>query len=175
MNTKTRKARRVVAGVYGDIKGADFSEYEQAARAFLEKTGARFQARYLGDFEKCREWGEDNEGRAGRIDGRGECVPVFRVRIATAAGSMVVRFRGSVNDWRRGVVVVGVYDVLACLQKWDPGAFDDFADEMGYFPISSSAAYKRARSVWRGCVREAAGVARVWPAAADREELANIQ
>lgn len=69
--TKTKAARHVVAGVFGSVEpGPNISDHEEGARAFLARTGARFVARYLGDFEKCREWGEDDAGRAGRIDGR---------------------------------------------------------------------------------------------------------
>lgn len=174
--TKTKAARQVVAGVFGSVEpGPNISDYEDSARAFLARTGARFVARYLGDFEKCREWGEDDAGRAGRIDGRGDCVPVFAVRITTPAGSMSLRFRGSVNDWRHGVQRVGVYDVLSCLIKSAPGSFDDFCEEFGYFPINSQADYTRARKTWRGCLREFGGVCRCWPDEKDREALAAIQ
>ena len=76
----------------------------------------------------------------------------------------VPAFYGSAQDWYNGRRTVGAYDVLACLQKTDPGSFDNFAADMGFFPIESAADYKRARAAWRGCCREAAGVARCWTA-----------
>lgn len=165
-----------LADVRGDVEPAAAvvsggSDYELAARAFLVATAARFSARYLGDFDSVEEWGE-NETGAARCGVRG-LLPVWRVRIATAAGSMVVRFRGSINDGRRGVVSCSVYSVLACLCKHEPGAFDDFAHEFGYFPIESAAAFRHARRVWRGCIREFAGVCRVW-GESDRARLVSI-
>lgn len=170
----TAEPTKTTPGAFGDVESDDLSESEQDARRFLVKTGTRFSARYLGDFDKCREWGEDDKGRAGADDGRGDCVPVFRVRISSASGSMVVRFRASVADWRKGRETVGVYDVLACLTKSEPGTFDEFCNEYGFFPINSQADYKRARRTWRGCAREFAGVCRVWPDEAARQEFAEI-
>ena len=163
---QARRAARCVAGAVEDGTGAAWSrlsKYERRARAFLAATGVKMTARYLGDFEKCAEWGEDNAGRVGAVDGRGECVPVFRVRFDNGRGGrFVVRFRSSVNDWRKGREKIGAYDVLSCVQHGDVGAFDDFASEFGYFPIKSRAEYKRARRMWRACLREWAGVCRVW-------------
>ena len=72
----------------------------------------------------------------------------YRVRISSAAGSMTI-----------------------------PAFYDsahNFAADMGFFPISSQVDYKRARAAWRGCCREAAGVARVWPSDHAREVLGCI-
>ena len=144
---QARRAARCVAGAVDDGTGAAWfklSKYERRARAFLAATGARMVVRLVDD-------------------ARYHCQ--FRARIVTARGSMTIpRFWGSAKDWTDGVRTVGAYDILACIQKTDPGAFDDFAADMGFFPINSQKEYKRARAAWQGCRREAAGVARCWTA-----------
>ena len=144
---QTRRAARCVAGAVEDGTGAAWfrlSKYERRARAFLAATGARMVV---------------------RLDDEAGCCCLFRVRFISARGSMTVpAFYGSAQDWYNGRRTVGAYDVLACIQKTDPGAFDDFAADMGFFPINSQKDYIRARAAWRGCCREAAGVARCWTA-----------
>ena len=146
---QARRAARCVAGAVEDGTGAAWfrlSKYERRARAFLAATGARMVVRL-----------DDEAAHPGR------CGCQFRVSIVTARGSMTIpRFRGSMKDWIDGRRVVGAYEILATIQKENPGAFDDFAADMGFFPINSQKEYKRARAAWRGCCREAAGVARCW-------------
>ena len=151
---QARRAARCVAGAVEDGTGAAWfrlSKYERRARAFLAATGARMSARLVDDAARP-DW---EKGAAYHC--------LFRVRFTSARGSMIVpAFYCSAQDWYNGRRTVGAYDVLACLQKTDPGSFDDFAADMGFFPIESAADYKRARAAWRGCCREAAGVARCW-------------
>ena len=150
---QARRAARCVAGAVEDGTGAAWfrlPKYERRARAFLAATGARLSARILKEDDRP-DW---ERGVARHT--------LYNVRISSASGSMVVRFWGSARDFLDGVRTVGAYDVLACIQKTDPGSFDDFAANMGYFPLNSQADYKRARAAWRGCCREAAGVARCW-------------
>lgn len=166
---QARRAARCVAGAVGDGTGAAWfrlSKYERRARAFLAATGARLVARLV-----------DDAARPGWEDGGAfrsyHCK--YRVRISSAAGSMTIpAFYDSAHNWEQGRRTVGAYDILACIQKTDPGAFDDFAAAMGYFPLNSQADYTRARAAWRGCCREAAGVARVWPSDHARDVLGYI-
>ena len=151
---QVRRAARCVAGAIEDGTGAAWfrlSKYERRARAFLAATGARMSARLVDDAARP-DWEKSAAYHC-----------LFRVRFTSARGSMTVpAFYGSAQDWYNGRRTVGAYDVLACLQKTDPGSFDDFAADMGFFPIESAADYKRARAAWRGCCREAAGCDRVW-------------
>lgn len=158
------------ADVRGDVEelDEDASEYETAARAFLVSTGATFSARFLGFFDSVEEWGRENGANVRGV------IPVWRVTISTACGRLSVRFRGSINDGREGREAVGVYDVLAALTKYEPGTFDEFAHEFGYFPINAAEDYRHARKVWRACWREWRGVCRVWPKESDRAALAEI-
>ena len=160
-----------LATVRGDVAEFDSAdEYETTARAFLTMTGATFSARYLGAFDSLTEWGEEDSGSKSV---RG-LIPVWRVSIRSASGKMSVRFRGSINNGREGLTDCRVYSVLSCLTKSEPGTFDEFAQEFGYFPISSAAQYRHARRVFAGCCREFRGVCRVWPDDGDRSRLAYI-
>lgn len=167
MNKKQQT--RAAAVARGDVEngtGADWfelSKHERRARAFLALSGARFSA-VLVDDSASPDWNPNGGG----------CHCLYRCRIASGSGSMVVRFWGSVHDWQEGRRTVGVYDVLSCICKYEPGPFDDFASEMGYFPMNSGADYKRARKTWRGCLREFAGVCRVWPSEYERRMLEGI-
>lgn len=159
MSNKTKKAAKAAS-----VRGAMFAdvgnEYDDQARAFLVETGARISARYLGELPV--DW--DN--------GREHCA--YAVTITSAAGRMRIRFYDSAKNTDDGKRVIRAYDVLSCLTKSEPGTFDDFCAEYGFFQMESGADYRKAVKTWRACVREYAGVCRVWPDAAMREALADI-
>lgn len=159
MSNETKRAAEAAS-----VRGAMFAdvgnEYDDNARAFLAKTGARISARYLGELPA--DW--DN--------GREHCA--YSVTITSAAGRMRIRFYDSLTNTLNGERVIRAYDVLTCLTKSEPGTFDDFCAEYGFFPMESGADYRKAVKTWRACVREFAGVCRVWPDAAAREALAEI-
>lgn len=159
-NEKTAGKTANCASVHGAMLADVGNEYDDHARAFLVETGARMSARYLGKLPT--EW--DN--------GRYHCA--YSVTISSASGKMRIRFFDSMTNTENGERVIRAYDVLTCLTKSEPGAFDDFCAEYGYFPIGSGADYRKAVKTWRACVREYAGVCRVWPDAAAREALAGI-
>lgn len=168
--TLTEAASRAdVSGDVAEFDGDNASESEISARAFLTMTGAAFSADFLGMFDSLREWGGTED--AGNV--RGD-IPVWRVTISTAGGKMSVRFRGSIKDGQNGRTDCAVYDVLAALMKSDPGTFDNFANEYGFFPIMSQAAYRHATRVFSACYHEWCGVCRVWRDEADRDRLACI-
>ena len=150
---QARRAARCVAGAVEDGTGAAWfrlSKYERRARAFLAATGARLVARLV-----------DDAARPGWGIGSHHCK--YRVKIFSASGSMIIpAFYDSAYNWEQGRRVVGAYEILASIQKQNPGGFDHFAADMGFFPINSQKEYKRARAAWRRCCREAAGVARCW-------------
>lgn len=158
------KANEKTAGKTANVRGAMLAdvgnEYDDHARAFLDKTGARITARYLGELPA--EW--DN--------GRHHCA--YSVTITSASGKMRIRFFDSLQNTENGERVIRAYDVLTCLTKSEPGTFDDFCAAYGFYPINSGADYRKAVKAWRACVREYAGVCRVWPDAAAREALAEI-
>ena len=168
--TLTEAASRAdVSGDVDEYNGNNASEYETSARAFLTMTGAAFSAKFLGMFDSRREWGETENA----VSVRGK-IPVWRVIISTDGGELSVRFRGSINDGQNERTECGVYAVLAALIKSDPGTFDNFANEYGYFPIQSPAAYRHATRVFFACCHEWRGVCRVWSDEADRDRLACI-
>jgi hypothetical protein len=66
-----------------------------------------------------------------------------------------------------------MYDVLACLQKYDPGTFPDFCREYGYDdrPLSE---YPKVMETWQAVVNEYINVRRLFPEEEVQEELGEI-
>ena len=56
---------------------------------------------------------------------------VYEVTIERGDKSYTFEFTGSEYDYMHNEEA-NVYDVLACLQKYEVGALDDFAEEYGY-------------------------------------------
>ena len=51
----------------------------------------------------------------------------------TVSRTMETRFHGSAKDAETGLhKTPSIYTVLACIQKYYPGTFEDFCDEFGY-------------------------------------------
>lgn len=156
--TANMSGARVRPVVGGAIRIDEGSEYDTQARGFLEKTGARVTARYLGEMP---------------TDG-GKCHAAYRVTITSASGKMAITFYDSLQNTWDGKQTISAYSVLACLTKYEVGGFDDFCSDMGLFPMDSVADYHKAMKTWKACKREFAGVCRVWPCAEDRDALAEI-
>jgi len=81
--------------------------------------------------------------------------------------SMTVNFKTSYQDYLDGVEEISVYDVLACLQKYDCGSLSDFAHEFGYDTDK-----KETEEIYKACVKEYNGVLRVFQGCL--EDLRNI-
>jgi hypothetical protein len=56
---------------------------------------------------------------------------IYRVRIDRNGKSFSFNFTDSANNYNKGIRPT-VYDVLACLQKYEVGTFEDFCSEFGY-------------------------------------------
>lgn len=68
------------------------------------------------------------------------------------------------NNYRSAVKLTEVkgktptaYDILACLQKYDVGTFEDFCGEFGYDTDS-----KRAKKTYKAVVKEYDNVCKIW-------------
>jgi hypothetical protein len=72
-----------------------------------------------------------------------------------------------------GLTAPTMYDILACIQKYEVGDFDEFCSEYGYFPIESSAAFKAAQKTHKAVLKEFAAVNRLFGDIL--EELQEIQ
>ena len=64
------------------------------------------------------------------------------------------------------------YDILACLEKYEPDTFDNWAAEMGYNdrPLSE---YPNVLKVWTACVEQYRGLSRMF-SADEMEQLREI-
>ena len=73
--------------------------------------------------------------------------------------TMELRFHGSSVDAEKGThQSPSIYDILACVQKSDPGTFESFCDEFGYDTDS-----RHAESVWGACSKEYQDFSHLFP------------
>lgn len=84
---------------------------------------------------------------------------IFPCKLVRNGKSYSFKFGQSIHD---GDKEPEMYDVLACLTKYDVGSFDDFCSEFGYFPINSSEEFKNAQKTYKAFCREFAGVQRLF-------------
>ena len=94
------------------------SEYVKQAKDFLESCNATMKITYAG-MELNSNW-KDKELRN-----------TYFATITTPRGTMKVKFWDSVYNTERGIKPTE-YDILACLEKYDVGTFEDFVNEFGY-------------------------------------------
>lgn len=94
------------------------NEYVKQAKDFLTSCNATMEITYTG-MEQNSNW-KDEELRN-----------TYFVTITTPQGSMKVKFWDSVYNTKRGIKPTE-YDILACLEKYDVGTFEDFVNEFGY-------------------------------------------
>ena len=87
------------------------------AKEFLANCGATMIITYL-DCEVNQSWGDNVERNT------------YRATIKTPMGTMWVKFWDSINNTQKGCMPEE-YDILACLQKYDVGSFEDFMCEFG--------------------------------------------
>lgn len=87
---------------------------------------------------------------------------IWRVRIRCGRKSFTVRFGQSIADSDNGIPPC-VVDVLCCLTKRDPGAFDEFVGEWSDVDVDrmTVAEHRRLSRQWRAARREWLGVCRV--------------
>lgn len=107
--------------------------YEQQANDLLNKLGVKFSATYIG---YNKHFAEDKESRH-----------QFRVKLSRGKSSFSVKFGQSIMA---GSKTPTAYDMLACLQKYDVGYFEDFCSDFGYDTDSRTAEriYKAVCKEW---------------------------
>ena len=150
-----------------------WNEYEKQADDMLRAMGVAFKVQLIGsdcpgfcvDAVAKRAMGEvDKYPRKTHIHGKH-----YRCMFSRGAESLMIDFWNSYADeellalgrpkFRTGESVmkyerdgrpkVEAYDVLACIQKSDPGEFSEFCAECGYDEDS-----RRADGTWRACIDE---------------------
>lgn len=121
-------------------------EYIKQATEFLQKTHAKMKIEYVG-LAVNKEWKEKEK----------RCL--YEITLTSPRGSMTFNFWDSIRNTKirtmpfeaynvqankelaakKKAAVPSVYDVLACLQKYDPGTFEDFCSDWGYDEDSRTA------------------------------------
>lgn len=122
------------------------NEYIKQATNFLQKAHAKMKIEYVG-LAVNKEWKEKEK----------RCL--YRITLTSPRGSMIFDFWDSIRNTeirtmpfdsynvqankklaaKKKAAVPSVYDVLACLQKCDPGTFEDFCSDYGYDEDSRTA------------------------------------
>lgn len=122
------------------------NEYIKRATDFLQKTHTKMKIEYVGRAVN-KEWKEKEK----------RCL--YEITLTSPRGSMTFDFWDSIRNTeirtmpfdaynmqankelaaKKKAAVPSVYDVLACLQKYDPGTFEDFCLDYGYDEDSRTA------------------------------------
>jgi hypothetical protein len=114
------------------------TDYRQQAIDFANKHGVKL---HIGDKEYKHYFDDDKDTRF-----------VFKCRLSRKGKSYSFTFGQSINN---GDKEPELYDVLACLQKYDPGTFENFCSDFGYNSDSrkSEKIYKAVCKEWKGVER----------------------
>ncbi len=112
------------------------NEYVKQAKDFLKSCNATMKITQIG-YEANKNWNENIYRNT------------YQVSIKTPLGTMRVKFWDSVYNTERGIEPTE-YDILACLEKYDVGTFEDFVDEFGY----ESDSLRCAKRIYKAVTRE---------------------
>ena len=129
------------------------SEYEQQALDFLEKVNATMKITYI---ETCKNnmWGDDRLWRRHRVT-----ITRNHKRWTFSFYDSIVRKESPTP-----------YDVLACIEKYDPGVnIEDFACEYGYDyePWEDEQEARRIERIYNACLKEYENCCRIFGDALD--------
>lgn len=116
------------------------SEYTMQAIRFAEKVGLKMKV--LGYEWEKPEWDKKYEHAK------------FRIRFSRNGKSWTLEFYQSISE---GSKKPSIYDVLACVTKYDPGTFEEFCDEFGYDEDS-----RKAERIWKAVKKEYKNVCRLF-------------
>lgn len=136
LNEIELKALRQYLG-YSEPK--EFSSYEKEAQKFAKKNGIELTT--IGDPEYKKYFSNDKEERY-----------VFKLKLTRKKKDYTFTFGQSINE---GANKPGIYDVLACLTKYDPETFENFCSEFAYDTDSREAlkTYKAVTKEWQAVER----------------------
>jgi hypothetical protein len=78
------------------------------------------------------------------------------------------------QSYSAGIKNPRMYDILSCMTKYDPGTFEDFCREFGYYtrPLSE---YPKVMKIYQACQKEYEAMQRMFPEEKVFEELCEIQ
>lgn len=167
------------------------NEYIKQATDFLQKTHAKMKIDFVG-LAVNKEWKEKEKRCLYEItltSPRGSMVFDFwdsirdtEIKTMTLGEYVKKWYRRTVSDLtysekrqaekelasKKEAAVPSVYDVLACLTKYDPGTFEDFCSEYGYEEDS-----RTAERIYFAVQKEYAQLARLFTPD-EMDELAEI-
>ena len=125
------------------------TDYERKAREFLKKHNAKMTISHVSDGYGGWRKGTITDGW------------LYRVRIDRNGKSWSFQFSDSVaNRWNNKRPTK--YDVLACIEKWEPyGDLWDFANEFGY-DIYDRESYQKVNRTFKAVKKEYANVVRMF-------------
>ena len=115
------------------------SEYVKQAKDFLESCNATMKITYTG-IDENKDW-DDKKLRN-----------TYSVIITTPKGNMKIKFWDSIYNTEHAIKPTE-YDILACLEKYDVGKFEDFVDEFGY-DVSESDDLRCAKRIYKAVIHE---------------------
>lgn len=119
-------------------------KHEKQAKDFLAKNNAKMTIKFLDCTKKF--WGENGRYYHNQ----------YKVIITRNGKRMTITFTDSIYNTQNGEEPTE-YDILACLQKYDVGSFEDFCYEFGY-DIDS----RKAEKTYKAVVKEYNNVERVF-------------
>jgi len=127
--------------------------YKKQADDFAKKNGITLTV--IGEPRYKKHFPEDKDYRW-----------VFRMRLSRNKKIYSFNFGQSISDEAKEPTM---YDVLACLQKYDVGSFEDFCSNFGYDENS-----RNSERTYKAVCKEYEGVQRVMGDIIDDEEFLNI-
>lgn len=118
------------------------SEYEIKALDFLKKAEAKMTISRTGEVE-------------GFPFDRHDTLWHYKYQITLTRNKKQYRFTfyDSFNNWRQNKRPTR-YDVLACVEKYDPGDFEYFASEYGYEYVGDACADKQVKKMYEACKKQ---------------------
>lgn len=112
------------------------SEYQKQANDFLSKNNITFKAKFL---KNDYHFSEDKDTR-----------DIFNVTFSREGKKFSLRFGQSLNDSDyNGGNPPTPYDVLACIQKYEVGNFQNFCGDFGYDTDS-----RKAEKIYKAVCKE---------------------
>lgn len=115
-------------------------DYEKQGADFAEKWGVNLKV--LGKrYAKYFDWDD-------------ECRWVFKLRLSRGRKSYTFEFGQSIFN---GDAEPTMYDVLSCIEKYNPDDFETFCGSYGYDEDS-----RKAYKIYKACVREYDAVCRLF-------------
>lgn len=127
--------------------------YQQQALDFLNATNTAITIKFK---KYGRYFAHDKESRH-----------IYRIRIANKLGSFSFDFGQSIYGTQNNDVP-SVYDVLACLTKYDVGSFEDFCSDFGYEQFVENTngtrmiENKAAKKTYNAVCKEFENVSKLW-------------